>query len=457
MALQLKGDHTAQLPRDQVWRLLNSPQVLQEIIPGCGSMTRIEDDKYELGLNLIVGSVTGSYKGSVVLSEKRQPDYYDLALVGEGSIGFVKGKAHFVLVASGDDTLISYDGEAEVGGLVAGVGNRVLSGVAKYMVKRFFTSFDKYIKQQEQTAKEIAAEPVTAIESTTPEDTAKRQDETTKVISGEHLLMSNYSIIAKDTTVEIAGTKLRVRIEGREDKPWLMMSHSIATNIEVWDEQIAALHDRFHLLRFDTRGHGGSGATAAPYSFSDLVDDAVAVLDRFGIDQAHFMGVSLGGIIGYGLALAHPHRLLSLIASSSRADAPQGFISAWDERIALVRAAGMQPLAEPTVKRWFTPAYLTAHPDVATRIAHMISTTSVEGFAGCANALQHLLYLPDLGNIRVPTLLIAGAMDGTMPGDVRDIQKKIEQSCLSIISNAGHLPNVDSPLEFNRIISGFLP
>jgi carbon monoxide dehydrogenase subunit G len=158
MALQLKGEHRALLPRDQVWSLLNDPQVLQEIIPGCKSMTRVEEDKYELGLNVIVGSVNGSYKGSVVLSDKQPPDYYDLALVGEGSIGFVKGKAHFVLAANADETLISYDGEAEVGGLVAGVGNRVLSGVAKYMVKRFFSALDKYIKRQDQSTEVTAGE-----------------------------------------------------------------------------------------------------------------------------------------------------------------------------------------------------------------------------------------------------------------------------------------------------------
>jgi carbon monoxide dehydrogenase subunit G len=151
MALQLKGDHKVSLSREQVWCLLNDPEVLQEVIPGCEKLVRVGEDKYELALGLLIGSVSGNYTGSVELSEKKPLDYYDLRLVGEGSIGFVKGGAHFVLTENGSDTVISYDGEAEVGGLVAGVGNRVLGGVAKFMVKRFFKAFDNYIKDHDMS------------------------------------------------------------------------------------------------------------------------------------------------------------------------------------------------------------------------------------------------------------------------------------------------------------------
>jgi carbon monoxide dehydrogenase subunit G len=149
MALKLKGEHKVALGQEQVWCLLNDPAVLQEVIPGCEKLTRVAEDKYELGLDLLIGSVSGSYKGSVELSDKKPIDHYDLKLVGEGSIGFVKGSAHFVLTPKDDVTVISYDGEAEVGGLVAGVGNRVLGGVAKFMVGRFFKAFDKYIKEHD--------------------------------------------------------------------------------------------------------------------------------------------------------------------------------------------------------------------------------------------------------------------------------------------------------------------
>lgn len=154
MALELKGKHKVALGREQVWALLNDPQVLQAIIPGCESLNKVSEDKYELGLNLLVGSVSGNYKGSVELTDKQPPEHYNLALVGEGTIGFVKGGARFALAEEGGATTINYDGTAEVGGLVAGVGNRVLSGVAKFMAGRFFKALDKYIKEHaEQGAK----------------------------------------------------------------------------------------------------------------------------------------------------------------------------------------------------------------------------------------------------------------------------------------------------------------
>ncbi|HET7633478.1 MAG TPA: carbon monoxide dehydrogenase subunit G [Burkholderiales bacterium] len=157
MALELNGEHTVDLSREKVWLLLNDPDVLSRTIPGCDSLQRSAEDRYELGLKLLVGSVSGNYKGAVVLSEKNPPANYFLTLVGEGSIGFVKGSARFDLdeIALGRTT-ITYRGAAEVGGLVAGVGNRVLSGVAKFMVKRFFAALDKEVKEAAATASTTA-------------------------------------------------------------------------------------------------------------------------------------------------------------------------------------------------------------------------------------------------------------------------------------------------------------
>ena len=146
MALELNGEHTVDLPREKVWLLLNDINVLSRTIPGCDSLKRSAEDHYELGLKLLVGSISGNYKGSVMLSDKNPPSNYFLMLTGEGSIGFVKGGARFDLnEVAPNRTMIAYHGAAEVGGLVAGVGNRVLNGIAKFMVKRFFTALDREV------------------------------------------------------------------------------------------------------------------------------------------------------------------------------------------------------------------------------------------------------------------------------------------------------------------------
>ncbi len=146
MALELKGEQTFPVGQAELWRLLNDPDVLAKTIPGCNAVRALGDDRYEMGLKLQVANVSGEYMGSVAITEKREPEHYVLAVEGQGSIGFMKGSAAFELAPKGDnETLLQYAGSAEVGGVVAGVGQRVLSGVAKYMVGRFFKALEKHI------------------------------------------------------------------------------------------------------------------------------------------------------------------------------------------------------------------------------------------------------------------------------------------------------------------------
>jgi 3-oxoadipate enol-lactonase len=433
MALQLKGDHKVSLSREQVWCMLNDPGVLQEVIPGCEQLVRTGEDHYELALGLLIGSVSGNYKGSVALADKKSLEYYDLTLVGEGSIGFVKGRAHFVLTEKDGNTIISYDGEAEVGGLVAGVGNRVIGGIAKFMVKRFFKAFDNYIKDHDVSVFTLANAAASAA------------------------ALGAAPAAATETTVDVGGISLRAQVEGKEGAPWVVMSHSIMADSHIFDKQAAALRDDFRVLRIDIRGHGGSQASPAPYDMALLVEDVVKALDHFDIDKAHFIGLSLGGMIGFGLALAHPQRVASLVIASARADAPEGFVSAWDDRIAAVRQDGMKALAASTVERWFPlNEFLTANPAVRTSITAAIENTAPQGFEGCARALQGLNYLPDLGSIQARTLLIAGANDATIPDDMRVIQSRIAGSRFEVIANAGHIPTMDNADTFNRIVVSFL-
>jgi len=148
MALELKGEQTLAIGQAGLWRLLNDPDVLAKTIPGCNAVRALGGDRYEMGLKLQVANVSGEYMGSVAITEKREPEHYVLAVEGQGSIGFMKGSAAFELEPQGDkQTLLHYAGSAEVGGVVAGVGQRVLSGVAKYMVGRFFKALEKHISE----------------------------------------------------------------------------------------------------------------------------------------------------------------------------------------------------------------------------------------------------------------------------------------------------------------------
>jgi pimeloyl-ACP methyl ester carboxylesterase len=181
---------------------------------------------------------------------------------------------------------------------------------------------------------------------------------------------------ATGQAIHANGITFNCRIDGREGAPWLVFSNSLATDLTLWDGQAALLGDRFRILRYDTRGHGRTEATAPPYSFDLLTADAVALMDAVGIDRAHWVGLSLGGSTGIAMALNHGDRLLSLAVCDSRSRTDPAFVAAWDDRIAVIDAGGMAAIVEPTIQRWFTPPFLEKGKPVCDRVREMIRNTS---------------------------------------------------------------------------------
>lgn len=247
--------------------------------------------------------------------------------------------------------------------------------------------------------------------------------------------------------------KLAVHIAGRPHAPVMMLGHSILTSNRMWLGQIALLVQQgYRVVSVDARGHGQSSEPHTQCSMEDLVADNVHVLDVLEIHLAHFIGLSLGGMVGLGLGILHPDRIASLIICSGRADAPATFALPWDERIAIAREQGTAALAEPTAQRWFGNEFLDACPDTARAVKEMIAGTSVGGFIACARALQGLDYLTRLGSIAAPVQLIAGARDGVLPEAMRELESRISGAQLEVIPNAGHLPNIDQQRVFNDAI-----
>jgi 3-oxoadipate enol-lactonase len=249
------------------------------------------------------------------------------------------------------------------------------------------------------------------------------------------------------------GGDIAVTAQGPANGTAVLMTHSILSSSMMWDEQAALLADQgFLVLRADTRGHGQSAAPAAPYSMADLVADSVAVLDELDIVKAHYVGLSLGGMSGFGLGIQHPKRLLSLLLCDARADMPAAAGAVWPERMAIARAQGCAGLAAATVERWFGRAFLDANPAVEQRFMASASATSVDGFAGCAQAIIDLDFLSRVAEIKTRTTMIVGANDGPLPQAMRELQGKIAGSELVVIPNAGHLPNIDQSAAFNAAL-----
>lgn len=140
--MKIDGTHEINAPRERVYALLTDPEVLRRCIPGCESLERTESDTYAATMKAGVGMIKGTFKGNVKLAEMRPPEHYRLEVDGKGSPGFVKGTGNFDLEEKDGATLIKYAGEMQVGGTIAGIGQRMIQGAARMMATRFFTALE---------------------------------------------------------------------------------------------------------------------------------------------------------------------------------------------------------------------------------------------------------------------------------------------------------------------------
>ncbi|TKT69231.1 3-oxoadipate enol-lactonase [Aquamicrobium sp. LC103] len=256
--------------------------------------------------------------------------------------------------------------------------------------------------------------------------------------------------------IDRGGWSLDVERSGA-DGDVILLSNSLGADRTMWGPQREMLDARFTVLSYDTRGHGGSDTPAGDYSFDDLVSDAVAVLDHFGAEKAAFMGLSLGGMTGLGLALAYPDRVTRLVCADARADAPEPFAKSWDDRVTAARKGGIEALWEGTADRWFTPEWRSANPERLAEVKAMFVRTTVDGYAGCAAALKRLDYLNSLGRLSLPVLYVCGDVDtGAPPDAMRTMAAATPGAEFALVENAAHIANIDSPEQFNATVSRFL-
>ena len=257
--------------------------------------------------------------------------------------------------------------------------------------------------------------------------------------------------------IEANGIKVNCELSGKEQVPVAVLSHSLACSMLMWTPQLEPLESSFRILRYDTRGHGGSDAPPGPYTLAQLVEDAIGLLDGLAIDRVHWIGLSMGGMIGQGMALSHSDRLESLILADTAAIIPDEAQPVWQERIDTVRQEGMAAVAESTLQRWFTPNYLNRKLPEIDQIRQQILMTPVAGYIGCSEAIRLLNYLDQLAAIQTPTLIMVGADDpGTPVAASEAMHARIPGSKLVVIPSAAHLSNIEQAEVFNTNLMTFL-
>jgi 3-oxoadipate enol-lactonase len=253
------------------------------------------------------------------------------------------------------------------------------------------------------------------------------------------------------------GIHVHYTLNGPASAPVVTLSHSLATNLAMWEPQLNALAARYRVLRYDTRGHGGTDAPSGPYSLDQLAEDAVALLRALGIERTHFIGLSMGGMIGQVLALKHPEMLRSLILCDTSSRVPPETKSVWNERIRVTESQGMEPHVEPTIGRWFTPPFAAKSPETVESVRTMIRQTNPQGYVGCCHAIKALDLTDRLPAIAVPTLIVVGEDDpGTPVAASRAIHERIRGSELVILKSASHLSNIEQSEAFTKALLDFL-
>jgi 3-oxoadipate enol-lactonase len=244
---------------------------------------------------------------------------------------------------------------------------------------------------------------------------------------------------------------LNSRIDGPLDAPMLVLANSLGTDLELWSPNLAYWSSSFRVLRYDHRGHGGSGSPPGPYTVESLAGDVLTLLNRADVETTSFCGLSLGGAVGMWLAANAPERIdrLVLACTSARFGDP----TAWLERARVVRREGIAAVAEGHLARWFTPGFAEREPKLVARFRERLLATDPEGYAACCEALAGWDFRERLGEIRAATLVLAGLDDpSTPPPHAALLAARIANAKLVVLPDAAHLANVGQPAAFSQSV-----
>ena len=253
------------------------------------------------------------------------------------------------------------------------------------------------------------------------------------------------------------GMTINYEVGGKEGAPWVVFSHSLGCSKAMWQPQFDALGQSYRVLRYDIRGHGHSSAPAAPDSLDMMAQDVKALCDALNIGKCHFVGLSMGGMIGQTVALNYPDLLLSLTLADTSSHYGPDFMAFWEARSQTVLKQGMTPLVAPSLDRWFTAPFRAAHPVLMQEAMQWVLDTSSHGYAACCMAIAVIDTTARLKQIKVPVQIIVGKDDMATPPAMSElIHKEIAGSKLLVLESAAHISSVEQAPKFTQAVKDFL-
>lgn len=250
------------------------------------------------------------------------------------------------------------------------------------------------------------------------------------------------------------GCPINVEVAGREGAPALMLSNSLGTNLNMWDDQVDELSKHFRLVRYDRRGHGHSGVPQGPYSMERFGRDVIAVLDALEIKKTNWCGLSMGGMVGQWLGAHAPGRVDKLILSNTNSHYADK--APWNERIAFVREKGLEALVDGNMARWFTEGFRARAPEVLARMKAMFIATDPAGYIACCEAIRDMDFRASNPTITAPTLVIVGSQDAATPPSAGEaIAQQVKGAKLTSLE-AAHISNMEQPKLYTETVLNFL-
>ena len=252
---------------------------------------------------------------------------------------------------------------------------------------------------------------------------------------------------------DLGDTQIHYRIDGDPNGAPIVFANSLGTDLRLWDAMLPHLPAGLKIIRYDKRGHGLSSHPPAPYSMGSLVRDVEFLLDYLEVRDCVFVGLSIGGLIGQGLAVKRLDQVRGLVLSNTAAKI--GIPSVWQDRMDAVRKGGIEALADATMERWFSKKFRASPKHLLWR--NMMVRQPVDGYLGCCAAISGTDFYTPTSSLRLPALGIAGAEDGSTPPDlVRETVELIPGARFELMRRVGHLPCVEQPAEYAELLRSFL-
>lgn len=253
---------------------------------------------------------------------------------------------------------------------------------------------------------------------------------------------------------ETSDIRLHYRFEPVRDRPVVVFSNSLGTDLSMWEAQAAPFREKFSILRFDTRGHGESSVPDTAYSLADAAQDVLALLDHLNVHQAAFCGLSLGGMLGQWLAIHSAERFWAFVICNSAAKI--GSTDTWNQRIATVTTHGMAAIVPTILERWYTPNFRDLHPEILERTSTMLLRTTPQGYVLACAAIRDMDLRGLVDRIASPVLVVYGTEDPvTTPADACFLIEHIPNAA-GVALPAAHLSNIEAPAAFNSGVLRFL-